>query len=308
MKLNRKFQLTVQLSPYSYDVLGRPVSADKGFTQSEYAVVASPYTLEFDINRNVLSQVNTATFKVYNLGPETRDKFYKDRADLTLYRQLILRAGYDGNMPIVFQGNILSADSYKNGTDIITEIICNDGGIATIAGFVNQAFGISKSQSDVINGLATQVPLSTWSGIVPASFAKVYKRGLSISGSPWQELRKLTNGRCFIDCETIYALNDYDAIEGELALVNSETGLISAPRKYREYIEAEMIFEPRIRVGQVIRLESTINRYINGTYKVTGFKHSGTISEAVSGDCKTTMHVFTGTSPLREYQIKNGIR
>ena len=308
MKLNRVFQLTVQLSPYSYDAFGRPVSANPGFNGSEYAVVATPYTLEFDINRNVLSEVNTATFKVYNLGKETRDKIYKDRADLTLYRQLILRAGYKGNMPIIFQGNILSADSYKSGTDIITEIICHDGGIATVAGFVNQAFGINKSQAEVINSLATQVPLTTWSGIVPTSYDKVYKRGLSISGNPWQKIKEITNGRCFIDCEQIYVLNDYDALEGELALVDSETGLIGAPRKYLEYIEAEMVFEPRIRVGQVIRLESTINRYINGTYKVTGFKHSGTISEAVAGECKTTLHVFTGTIPIREYQIKNGIK
>ena len=48
-----------------------------------------------------------------------------------------------------------------------------------------------------------------------------------------------------------------------------------------------MIFEPRLQIGQFIDIQSKTETIYNGTYKVIGIEHSGTISDSQSGTCKT---------------------
>jgi len=70
------------------------------------------------------------------------------------------------------------------------------------------------------------------------------------------------------------------------------------PRRQNTYIQVDIIFEPRIQVGQIVEIVSQIDPRFNGQWKVQGIKHSGTISGAVGGDCKTTLQLFYGTAPL----------
>lgn len=59
-----------------------------------------------------------------------------------------------------------------------------------------------------------------------------------------------------------------------------------------------MLFEPRLTIGQQVQLQSQTNRIFNGMYKVMGFEHSGMISPAVGGDCKSSVSLWLGTQVL----------
>jgi hypothetical protein len=63
-------------------------------------------------------------------------------------------------------------------------------------------------------------------------------------------------------------------------------------------LDFEMLFEPRLTIGQTVQLKSDTNRIFNGIYKVMGFEHSGTISDAVAGPCKTSVSLWLGTQVL----------
>ena len=52
-----------------------------------------------------------------------------------------------------------------------------------------------------------------------------------------------------------------------------------------------MIFEPRLQIGQFVEIESKTETIYNGTYKVVGIEHTGMISDAQSGQCKTKVRL-----------------
>lgn len=308
-KLNRQYNLTVHLNDQYIDALGNPfvkkAGNDKGYMGTPMAEVTNPYTIEFNIDRSTLGSVNTAVFRIYNLGKETRDKFYKDTFESNPYRQIKFSAGYKGNMPLVFQGNILTAISYKTGCDVITEIQATDGGIATTAGFVNMNWGINASQAQVLNDLCMKVPNADIGFISPTYAEKTHTRGVVHSGSPWACIQRECNGRAYIDKELIYIMHDMECFDGDILEISSATGMIGSPKRAQFSVEGEMIFEPRIVVGQIVEIKSDINELVNGKYKVTGFTHAGVISDAVGGDCKTSFRVWLGGETLIRYQQAN---
>lgn len=53
-----------------------------------------------------------------------------------------------------------------------------------------------------------------------------------------------------------------------------------------------MLFEPRLTVGQLVRVESTTNRQYNRDWKVLGFEHRGIISPSVAGECVTSVRLW----------------
>jgi len=61
---------------------------------------------------------------------------------------------------------------------------------------------------------------------------------------------------------------------------------------------ADILFEPRLQIGQVVELNSNFFKKLNGQYKIIGIRHSGTISDAVAGRCKTTVELCLGNRVL----------
>ena len=307
-KLGRVYRLTVQENQQYFDALAKPIQKkDTGTQETPFADISNPYTIEFNINRHTLASLNTATFKIYNLGAETRDKLYKDLPEFNPYRAITFAAGYDSSyMPIVFKGNILTAISYKTGCDIVTEIEATDGGMATAAGLVNMNWGITTTQAQIINDLCKAVPGTDGVGFISPEYNKVtHKRQAIHHGNPWRRLQIESGNRAYIDSGLIYVMHDYEAFDDDVITVSAETGLIGSPKRSGFNIEGEMIFEPRMTVGQLIKIQSQINKFINGTYKVNGFTHTGMISDAVGGSCKTTFSVWLGADTLKAYRRTN---
>ena len=55
-----------------------------------------------------------------------------------------------------------------------------------------------------------------------------------------------------------------------------------------------MLFEPRLKIGQLVEIISRDNPVLNQIYKVVGLTHIGTISDAVGGKCKTYIRMLYG--------------
>ena len=58
------------------------------------------------------------------------------------------------------------------------------------------------------------------------------------------------------------------------------------------------MIEPKIIIGQLLQIESQINQFYNGQFKVVGISHNGIISGAVNGQCITTLQLFIGNKIL----------
>ncbi len=285
MKFGRTYRMTIQVS------------------DSESIVVEFPQTLILDVSRNTLASANRGHFQIYNLKPDTRLKVYHDRYDTTTFRQIILQAGYEDESPLptIFRGNIIQASSYRAGTNWITEIEAFDGGYGIINGQVSQTVPAGWGLPQIIKSVLGQLPNVAVGAV--GDLTQENKRGITLMGNSWEVANRIAAGQdatAFIDNGQANVLKKDEYIEGVggITIITSDTGLLQTPRRYDARIDVEIVFEPRLVVGQIVQLQS-LEQIYNAQYQVIGIAHKGTISGAVCDSLTTVASLWLGTSQLR---------
>ena len=289
MKFNRQYRILIQKDD-----------------ESEALEITSPLTLQFDIIRNTGASLNSGQFRIYNLSEKNRSQIFQERfvlrkrAGVGDFKKVVLQAGYD-TLATIFVGNILEAYSERSGPDIITFISAQDGAFGTYNSFSNFSVNKGESNSNIIGSL-----ISDLSGVSKGSIGDIIgstDRGLSFNGNTFTLLREKSGEKAFIDLEKVNVLGSNEAIEGQVPLVSSSTGLLAVPKRRGSFVTTDLIFEPQIVVGQIVELQSSINPIFDGQYKVLGLRHSGTISGAIGGDCRTNLDLYLGSQALGGLKI-----
>lgn len=271
----------------NYDLL---VQKKDGTTLS----VQRPFTVEFDIHRNSLSSANVAQFRIFNLAPNTRDQVRKDRIDFGDQRTITFQAGYGKNLPLAFTGNITQSWSVREGVNMITQIECFDGGFAYINAITDQSFPSGTPQSSIVSSLVDNLKKY---GVQPGAIGNYegqISRGNVVSGSTTDNLKEITGGGFFIDNGKANCLRENECLESELIVINAKSGLLNTPVIEELYITLDILFEPSVKVGQLVAIESLTESRFNGLHKVLGIKHRGVISDAVSGTAITSLTLLPG--------------
>lgn len=260
-----------------------------------------PFTIDFDINRNVLSAANTATIRIFNLSEKTRGQIFKDQFDYDTIKKIELKAGYGTSTSLVasqlstiFKGTIVRAGSFREGSNFITQIDADDGGYAISNGKTNMQFPAGTSTKTVLETLISPTFLP---GVTPGSvgtYTDTSKRGSSYSGNTADLIKTISGGGFFIDNGKAHVMKDDECLDGDIKVINSDTGLLGTPIREETYLKFDFLFEPRIIIGQLIRVESTTAKNFNGIGKIVSLKHKGTISEAIAGTAITNIGLFYG--------------
>lgn len=262
-------------------------------------LIQFPLTCKFRVTNSSLFTCGSAVFQIYNLSPDVRSDIFKDVYQSILYRGLTFSAGYQANsanpgavtLPVIFKGNILQAYSFRQGPDWITEIQALDGGFAVENGSINLTKPTPYNFNDVLTDIVNAMPRVTL-GVIGA-FDIANTRGLTFSGNPWDFLTKRIlpfNAQAYINKETVNIVQQWEYVEeaGSIDTLDEESGVIGTPRSQDGLVKVRMIFEPRMEIGQKIKVSSAeipVNR--NGDYKVLMLIHGGTISGAECGELTT---------------------
>lgn len=271
-------------------------------------VITYPLTVDFAISRATWSMSGTARIRLYNLSKENRGSLYKNRTELSRMIKIKFEAGYGDVLSTIFEGDILWCNSYRmeGKTDFITEIDCFGYSWVFKKSVSDWSVsGLSCSKKKVIERLCGDLKtidfesgdeLSIPVGAI-GDFSEVERRSYVASGNTWDLLKTETEGNCYIDNGKVFCLRKNEAVEGSVLLINSETGLLGTPKVDGLQLEANMIFEPGLIVGQEIQMDSSTQDFkpFNGVYKTIQVDHSGTISGAVCGECKTRVVLMIGS-------------
>lgn len=275
-----------------------PLGSVVGQTIGGIITINFPITIEFDIARANNSETNYANIRIYNLNEVTRNAIFKDWGLLDYMMPVELKAGYGNDLSTIFLGTIFESCSYKNenSTEIITEMTGWDGGeaMATAYGAIQENNPILKTDliKKVINTMNGRgVTLGVVSDYSETNFLKFRADGLS-----WKTLKSIVGDDVFIDNGKVHCLKKTDSPTQNVFQLNSSTGLLASPRKYQQNITVEILFEPKIMLGQKVNLVSSVNSIYNNIYTVTGIRHTGIISGAVNGKCKTTLTMVVGAA------------
>lgn len=255
---------------------------------ADYIDITSPLTLSFNIKRSCNASANTGTFTILNLAESTRRKIFMDRYQTLYYKGVELSAGYGDDKeewPLIFKGNIEQAFSKRNGVNYETTINAFDGGFAYRNGRTERAFAEGTSDKQIIETLLKDLPGIKKGAI--GNFDATLPRGNSLNGNTMKILNDVSEGHLFIDLEKLNCLRRYEGLQGNLTTLNADSGLLGSPLREESFLTFTMIFEPRLQIGQFVKLESQTETEFNGTYKVIGLEHNGTISGSQSGKCTT---------------------
>ncbi len=264
-------------------------------------IVRPPFTIEFDVTRNLLSSANVASVRIYNLSKINRNRILKNQMDVGNIKTIQLRAGYGTNMPLILSGMVTQSWSVRQGNDFISQINAYDGGDA----FSNEKligpdgnFPANTPNKVMLQKLITSLaPYDVLPGSI-GNYTGISARGKSFNGSTISAIKEIVGPQgFFIDNGFGNCLQDNEAIQTpSIPVISSVTGLLGTPVREVQVLNFNTIFEPTLRIGQIIYLNSIVGAGIfNQQYRINSLKHKGMISDAVCGDAVTSIGVMAGT-------------
>lgn len=285
-KFLRNYFLTVQSTTENF--------VSFPFVPEQTIIITPPFTMEFDILRKSLGSIGTASIRVYNLSEVTRNHILKDQFDYGNFKRVTLRAGYgDGpNWPVVFTGNISKAWSVREKNNFITQMEVYDGGFLFQNGKFSGNYKAGTPTQVIVEDIIRSARAYGVERGAVASFPGTIKSAAVYNGNQMEVLSQVIPGNFFVDNGRLNCINRKDYIPNpEITVINSASGLLGTPVREQTYLNFSIIFEPKLKVGQQVRLESVTEKNYNTNYKVFSVQHKGIISDAVCGDAVTNVGV-----------------
>jgi hypothetical protein len=152
----------------------------------------SALRIAFGIERDVKRVPNNAEIAVWNLSRTSREGLAK-LANVPVR----LEAGYVGDVGVIFQGDLRSCRSRREGTDIITRVSGGDGESRIRTARINRTFAAGTPIGTVLRDLGKALGvgegnLRQFLGAKLANGSKTLSRALTIRGSVFDELECVT--------------------------------------------------------------------------------------------------------------------
>jgi hypothetical protein len=283
--------------------LGRNYRVTIDMRDGNQIVIEDPLTAQFTIERTIASSMNTMNLVLFNLGQQTRDRIFQDwyATEPNTYRRIVFEAGYAGEYAIVFAGDLRSASSARSGTEILTVLQAFSGGFDTITAQYYETLAAGTTLRQLNENLVGTMPNLKLGAM--GDNPDTFKRPVVLNGNSFYLMRKYNNEKVFVDNEIVNILQDDEAIEGDVQVINAATGLLETPRREDAFLTIATLFEPRIVIGQVIELQSSVQPIYDGQYKVVGANHQGIISGAVGGQCVSRFNLLLGQKAFDRLKI-----
>lgn len=267
--------------------------------------IKPPFTIQFNVRRSDFGSVNMCNLRIFNLSPKSRQQIRRDSwdtivSDFLQIKRITFKAGYGDNLSVTFKGQIQQAWSVREGVDFITEIIAGDGMYGFANSITNREFPEGTSQSAMIGSIMSDLGQYGIDTGAIGDFGGDINRGASFSGGTAQILSDVTGSGFFVDNQVAYALKDSECLDGPSFIISPKSGLLNTPIRETSFVNFEILFEPTLKIGSLIVLQSFTDNLFNGTYRVKELNHHGMISETVAGSVVTNIQAIKGSfTPVR---------
>lgn len=285
------------------DKLGRNYRLTVETITGGLVIIEPPFTVQFDIQRNVLSSANVINVQVLNLSQRVRQRIRKDEFDYGVNLLMKLEAGYGNDLSTVATGNVRRCYTVRQGTEIVTSIDAYDGGFAMTNGLTSREYQSGTPNNIILRDLAGALKQQ---GVSPGAIGQIegaIPRGNSYTGNTTELINELSGNKFFIDNQQSFVLGENEVLPLPVPVLTAKSGLLGTPVREKSNLILEVLFEPNIRVAQQVQVVSDIADNYSGFYKVVAVHHSGTISGAVSGKATTKLTLFYGSESLRAVEL-----
>lgn len=293
-----KFQATYRVTVYNQDstvIIGAHEEKQQDGT-SKLVQDEARLTCHFSLTRGILSDSNKCSIQIYNLAPSTREKIFQDAFqgwDMAKWKFVKLEAGYGDNLVPIFMGRIMQAYSHRQGgqTDIVTDIQAQ--ALDMFDCQANYTFEAGTTYKEALQTMVTGSLPNVKLGNV-GELEGVFQTRTTFDGGAMDNINKLCGGNAFIDNDQINVLMSNEVIDVPVPVITESNGLLDTPDRRDANLEVKMLFEPTLKVGQLLEIKSGVSPNFNGQYKVMGFTHDCTISGAEAGSRTTLVNLYIG--------------
>ena len=274
-------------------IIQKQDTAENDFKPTTDAIIIeNPIGISFSIERGIYAQVQTMDISIYNLNDVNRDLLFRDVYKRGEFLYIRLEAGYlNMGLSCIFEGFVWSAYSKRVGVNVVTQIkaITNLGASES---YVNLTLGNNSTTQDIVDACMEAMPMYSKGTMVFNN--QTFPNGVTLADNPITILKKYADVDVYIDMMTVNLLPNSYAISnlGIPKYTLSETnGLLGTPERQDAILTIRMIFEPRIAVGQLITISSSVAPQFNGTFRIFSIHHEGDINDASTGQLITTIKV-----------------
>jgi len=201
-----------------------------------------------------MSFPNLAEIEIYNPNKDTLSKLQ------TRYTDIALNAGYEGNVRLIFKGQIRNVFQRKMGPDRIVTVFAGDGE----ADWQNSIFNKTLSENIALKQIVTEIAQSfvdTTLGVLQGLDTPADKlRGQTLSGSSKDILDKLAEDYGFqwsIQDGNLITVPNEQVLENENAvLINQVTGMIGSPTITELGVNVTTLLNPELSPNRAFQVES----------------------------------------------------
>lgn len=252
-------------NPQFFDVIGNALEIER-------------LRIRFEVTKHLAKEPNKAVIKIHNLSPHTRSEL--DAGDLAIR----LHAGYDGNLRLLFYGDLRRSSSQREGkTDIVTTLQVADGAQAYKHARMNRSYKPPTTLLRVLQDAAKSMDLDLPPELLQsASLKQAVPDGITAHGATRDVLTNLLAPYGYgwsIQNGGLQVLRDEDLRPGEAFLIDSGAGLINNPERTvpekqggKSEVKFDSLLYPELVPGARAKL---VSEFINLEMKITDVTHTG---------------------------------
>jgi len=214
-------------------------------------IVIDRLRISFDITKTVDDIPNSAIIKIYNLNPANEAKIKEE------FKDIIVRAGYEDQERLIFSGSIKYVYRYRQGNDYITEIEGGDGDEDYKTATINETLAAGTTDEQLIDKAVGSFKKTT-KGHVKLK-TKGRRRGKVVSGNTRDVIKQVAirNGANWsIQDGQLTIVHVDDVLPDEAIVINSETGMLSAPETNDRGIAVKTLLNPQYKINGAIHLNN----------------------------------------------------
>lgn len=208
----------------------------------------------FEITKSVLSFPNLAKIVIYNANDDTLSVLQKK------FTKIVFNAGYEGNVKLLFKGEIRNVFQSKISTDRLLTVYAGDGERDWQTSIFNKTFTENITVKSAIEEILATFKESTIGSIegIPDIANKL--RGQTLSGSSKDLMDNLANEYGFNwniqDGQIIVSPVGQPLQSNQAVLISSATGMLGSPTITEIGADVTSLLNPNLLPNRAFKIES----------------------------------------------------
>lgn len=231
---------------------------------SSEALDFSNMRIVFSVGQALVGKPGIAEVYIYNLSDETMNKFKGENGEFETGQDFALYAGYEGNMGLIFQGQVFQfRRGRESPTDTYLCIIAQNAdtqhNFAVIKG--NLAAGRNLEQEKQLIADSFKENGAKVGYMAPAANQDEAPRGKTYFGLASEYLKQYANNNnqdCGYDGDEITVVERNRPADATAYVLKPATGLIGMPQLTMSGLRAECLMNPKIKIGSQVQIDSSL--------------------------------------------------